>query len=119
MSKSEEYYIALMYRYVSELAHDLREENITPEALGRSTLLQRSVSKGIELVGEAAWRLGKLGADLGPSIPLADIAGMRHILVHQYDGVDWNLVEEVAFKDIPSLEIELRRIMQERGIEPL
>lgn len=44
---------------------------------------------------------------------------MRHILVHQYDGVDWNLVEEVAFKDIPSLKVELERIMRDRGIDPL
>ena len=106
-----------MHRYVRELASDIRNEGITPEQLGRSTLLQRSVTKGIELVGEAAWQLCKLGADLGPTIPLSDIAGMRHILVHTYDGVDWGLVEEVAFVDIPALEIEMNRLMAERGIK--
>lgn len=46
-----------MYRYVSELSRDVVEGGITSETLGRSTLLQRSVSKGIELIGEAAWQL--------------------------------------------------------------
>lgn len=61
----------------------------------------------------------KLGADLGPDIPLSDIAGMRHILVHHYDGVDWSLVEEVAFHDIPKLQTALSRLMAERRITPL
>lgn len=61
----------------------------------------------------------KLGADLGPDIPLSDIAGMRHIFVHHYDGVDWSLVEEVAFHDIPKLQTALSRLMAERRITPL
>ena len=113
MSRSEDHYFDLMRRYVSELARDVREEHITPESLGRSTLLQRSVTKGIELIGEAAWQLRKLGADYGPDVPLEDIAGMRHILVHHYDGVDWNLVEEVAFRDLPRLEEALERVARE------
>ena len=40
-----------MYRYVSELAHDLREENITPEALGRSTLQDTLVPDGTLMPG--------------------------------------------------------------------
>lgn len=119
MSKSEEHYIALMHRYASELARDIREEGITPERLGTSTLLQRSVTKGVELIGEAAWQLKRMGADLGPDVPLIEIAGMRHILVHHYDGVDWNVVEEVALQDVPELEAALARIMEERGIDPL
>ena len=119
MSKSEEHYIALMHRYATELARDVREEGITPDRLGSSTLLQRSVTKGVELIGEAAWQLKKLGTDLGPDVPLTEIAGMRHVLVHHYDGVDWNIVEEVALQDVPALESALARIMESRGIAPL
>ena len=119
MSHSQEYYLALMYRYVKELADDIQSEGITPEKLCKSTLLQRSVSKGIELVGETAWQLDKLGADLGPDIPLRDIAGMRHLLVHHYDGVDWAMVEEVAFDDIPKLLPSLEAVMQEHNIDPI
>lgn len=57
MSKDQDHYIALTYRYVSELSRDVVEGGITSETLGRSTLLQRSMSKGIELIGEAAWQL--------------------------------------------------------------
>ena len=117
MSKGEDHYIVLMYRYANELTEDIRAEGITPETLGRSTLQQRSVTKGIELIGEAAWQLSKLGADLGDDIPLSDISGMRHIIVHQYDGVDWGIVEEVAFKDVPKLRDALFDVLHERNIE--
>lgn len=116
MSKGEEHYIALMYRYASELADDIVSEDITPEKLGRSTHLQRSVTKGIELIGETAWRLLRLGVDLGDDIPLRDIAGMRHLIVHHYDGVDWNVVEEVAFTDVPRLREAVSVVMRERGM---
>ena len=34
---------------------------------------------------------------------MATIAGMRHRMVHHYDGIDWSLVEEALFEDIPEL----------------
>jgi uncharacterized protein with HEPN domain len=67
------------------------------------------VVKAIELIGEQAWELRKAGVDLGRAIPLAEIAGMRHRLVHHYEGVDWNVVEAIPRDDIPALVENLGR----------
>ena len=71
--------------------------------------------KAIELIGEQAWELRKAGIDLGGAVPLTEIAGMRHRLVHHYEGVDWNVVEAILMDDIPALVRNLGWAMEERG----
>ena len=31
------------------------------------------------------------------------ISGLRHRLVHDYDGTNWQMIVEVVFEDIPAL----------------
>ena len=38
------------------------------------------------------------------------IAGLRHRLVHDYEGTNWNIIAEVVFEEIPKL-IEQARIL--------
>lgn len=72
----------------------------------------------LQQIGECAWRLDKLGEDLGEPIPLRKIAALRHGLVHHYEGIDWNVAEEVIFEDVPKLADDLRPILEQRGIQP-
>jgi uncharacterized protein with HEPN domain len=49
---------------------------------------------------------------------LAEIAGMRHRLVHHYEGIDWNVVEAILRDDIPALVENLGRAMEDLGVDP-
>ena len=42
---------------------------------------------------------------------------MRHHLVHHYDGIDWNIIEDVVSRDMPELVANLEEAMLQRGIE--
>jgi uncharacterized protein with HEPN domain len=57
------------------------------------------------------------GADLGPSVPLLAMAGMRNRVSHDYEGVDWSIVEAVVFEDVPELVEELGAFMDAHAIE--
>ena len=85
--------------------------------MGRSYNDQAAVTKMIELVGENAWQIRKLGYDLGEDVNLSAIAGMRHRMVHQYEGINWSYVEEVAFEDIPELLARFEAFALAQGIE--
>ena len=85
---SSENRVRLMYKYAAQLEGEMRSGEIAPERLGRSLATQWAVVKAIELIGEQAWELRKAGVDLGGEVPLAEIAGMRHRLVHHYEGVE-------------------------------
>lgn len=115
---SSENRVRLMYKYAAQLEGEMRSGEIAPERLGRSLATQWAVVKAIELIGEQAWELRKAGVDLGRAIPLAEIAGMRHRLVHHYEGVDWNVVEAILRDDIPALVENLGRAMEDLGIDP-
>lgn len=99
-----------MYEHATELASLGKSEKITPEKLGMDSLVQLATVKALELIGEQARQLRKLAYDLGPDIDLAEIAGMRHRMVHHYEGIDWGVVYEATFEDVPRLAEALEGI---------
>jgi uncharacterized protein with HEPN domain len=69
----------------------------------------------IQTIGEAARRVSRATQDAHPEIPWSSIIGMRHKIVHDYMGVDEDLVWLVATGDMPCLVGALERIL---GQEP-
>ena len=51
--------------------------------------VQSHVLRHIQIIGEAAWRLSGAVKDQDTAIPWKKIAGMRHVLVHDYFEVNW------------------------------
>ena len=48
-----------------------------------------------------------------PEIPWADIIGMRHKVVHDYLGVDEDIVWQVVTEDLPGLAVLLSGLVPE------
>ena len=49
--------------------------------------------------------------DSHPEIPWADIIGMRHKVVHDYLGVDEEIVWQVVTEDLPALVPKLASLL--------
>ena len=60
--------------------------------IGRERMLELSLIRLIEIVGEAAARVSPEGRIQYQSIPWREVIGMRNRLVHGYDQVDLNLL---------------------------
>jgi uncharacterized protein with HEPN domain len=65
----------------------------------------------IQIIGEAARALSEDFRSEHPEIPWAQIVGMRHILVHDYFGIDLDEVWSVVERDLPVLGSQLRSIL--------
>lgn len=78
-------------------------------------MMQDAVIRNIEIIGEAANRLSPEFAARHNAIPWRDIAGMRHRLIHGYFKVNLNTVWNVAAKDLPELESQIRTLLAELG----
>jgi len=63
----------------------------------------------IRIIGEAVRAISGQLQILDPRIPWAQIVGMRHILVHDYFGVDLAEVWAVVERDIPNLKSSVER----------
>ncbi len=69
-----------------------------------------AVVRNLEIVGEAVRQLPEPFREAHPEIPWWQIAGMRNRIVHDYFGVDAEIVWQVVSTSVPELEASLKRI---------
>ncbi len=67
-------------------------DNLDQDEFMRSETLQRSFSRSIEIIGEATKKLSKEFTDEYPNIDWKSMAAMRDKLIHDYFGVDYEIV---------------------------
>lgn len=73
------------------------------EELDSDILLRHALVHCVQLIGEAAARIGEAGRTRAPDLPWARMVGMRHILVHDYFKVDHDAVWRVVTEHIPQM----------------
>jgi uncharacterized protein with HEPN domain len=74
-------------------------------------VLALALVKLIEIVGEAAAKVTRQFQEAHPEIPWRQIVGMRHVLVHDYDRIDFDVVWSVVTTDLPALVAVLEPIV--------
>ena len=67
-----------------------------------------AVTRLVEIIGEAAARVTPEGQQKHPSIPWAEVVGLRNRLVHGYDAVDHDILWDIIQHDLPDLIEALR-----------
>lgn len=66
--------------------------------------------KQIEIIGEAANYITEETKKLFTDLQWRQIIGLRHILVHEYFGIDVYVVWQIVLKDIPALKEKVNTI---------
>ena len=82
------------------------------EAFEDDELIQVWVLYHLQMIGEAAARLGREFHQAHPQIPWRQIVAMRNILVHEYFGVDTEEVWRTVEKDLPRLKQALSDLLE-------
>ena len=65
----------------------------------------------MQIIGEAGRNVSRAFSDGHPEIPWNEIVGMRHKVVHDYLGVDEDIVWQVVTQDLPKLVVSLERLV--------
>lgn len=87
--------------------------------LDRNRMLVLALVKCLEIIGEAAAKVGDDTRALCPALPWADIVGMRNRLIHAYFDVDLDRVWDTLREDLPPLVGELEKIpTSDDGLSP-
>lgn len=89
--------------------------DVTKDNLLENEVLKRAIVRSLEIIGEAT---KKIPADIKHSwsqIPWRNIAGMRDKLIHDYIGVNYTIVWDVAKNKIPEIQKIIAQIIAEES----
>lgn len=77
------------------------------QAFFKDRMMQDAVIRNLEVMGEAAKRVGETYRKAHPNIPWRNMAALRDILIHQHEGVDLEKVWQVVERELPPLKLAL------------
>jgi uncharacterized protein with HEPN domain len=78
-------------------------------------LIQDAVIYKLAVIGEAVKRLPPAFRDRHPDIPWKRIAGMRDVVIHEYDQTELPRIWNVVQRDAPKLRRAIGRMLKERA----
>jgi uncharacterized protein with HEPN domain len=88
-----------------------KTDGLSREAFDADENLRLALTHLVQIIGEAARQVSPAFRDGHPSIQWAEIVGMRHKVVHDYLGVDEDIVWQVVTDDLPKLVAALEPIV--------
>jgi len=74
--------------------------------------LKRAFVRSLEVIGEAAKNIPHEIRKNYPKIKWREVAGMRNKLIHEYFGVDYEVVWETIKRDVPELMDTVETILK-------
>jgi uncharacterized protein with HEPN domain len=83
------------------------------EAFDRDELVQVWVVHHLQIMGEAAARLGRDFHQAHPEVPWPEVVAMRNVLVHEYFGVDLNELWNMVQRDLKTIQEQVARLLAE------
>jgi uncharacterized protein with HEPN domain len=85
-------------------------KNMTRSDFEKNEMVQDAVIRNIEIIGEVSKRISSDFKTSYYEIPWREMSGMRDKLIHDYMGVDIDVVWKSIEIDIPQLSTLIRRI---------
>ncbi len=87
-------------------------KDISKNNFEKNEMIQDAVIRNIEIIGEATKNISENLKSTYHEIPWREMAGMRDKLIHDYMGVDVDVIWKTIETDIPYLEALLKKIEQ-------
>jgi uncharacterized protein with HEPN domain len=77
------------------------------------TKVQDAVLRNLQIVGDASKKVSLTVRRAHPELPWRQMSGMRDKVVHEYFGLDYRIVWQVATMDLPRLLPIIRGIVEQ------
>jgi uncharacterized protein with HEPN domain len=108
MNKDPRVYLAQMLECIDRI------ERFTVDGKDRFTadaMVHDAVLRNLTVIGEAAKRVEDAYRAAHPEIAWRALAGLRDVVVHQYEAVDLDKVWDIVRRDLPSIRNAVAAIL--------
>ena len=110
MKKSDLERIKKILETWNALQARMEERGITRDLLMKDEFLQWAVTTPLYNIGEQVYQISSDLKAQYPDIPWSAVAGLRHRLVHDYEGINWSIIVEVIFDEMPDFIEDMQEI---------
>ena len=113
MNKIPQFFLQHVLESIDWIEKDV--VNLTFEQFAENVPIQDAVIRRLEIISEAMKNLPDEVKNVHPEIPWVKIAGTRNKLIHEYFGVDLDLVWSVVKDYLPPLKGQIQILIEELG----
>ena len=85
--------------------------NIDYQEFVSNDMVKDAVERNFEIIGEAVKNLPQDFRNKYPNIPFKQIAGMRDKLIHDYFGVDYEIVWKTIKDKLPEFSTDIEKLI--------
>lgn len=113
MRKTDKERLKKIVEVWEKLNKHMQDQNITSERLLKDEFAQWAITTPLYNIGEQVYQLSDELKKRYPEQPWNMVAGLRHRLVHDYEGINWTIIVEVVFEDMDPFVLEIKKILEE------
>jgi len=105
------------YDYVKDILESIKEireftKGMDFEEFSKDKRTVNAVVRSLEILGEAAKKIPSNMREKYPSIPWKRMSGMRDKLIHEYHGVDLEIIWTVVQEELPPLQPKIKEVLK-------
>lgn len=113
MKQTDQQRIQKILDFGNKLCTYIEDQKITPKDLLANITIQWTVTTPLYNIGEQTYRLSAETKEAYNDVPWMMISGLRHRLVHDYEGTNWNIIAAVVFEELPAFLRRMEEIYAE------
>lgn len=87
-------------------------QNNTFENFVQDERLSRAVCRSLEIIGEASNKIDENLKEKYPFVNWREMSGIRNRIIHNYFGIDYDIVWDTVVTDIPQLKEWIEMIIE-------
>ncbi len=103
----------LPLEHIRQAMRFLLEHVHAKKDLEQDVVLRFAVERNFTVIGEAAKRVPESVRKENPQIPWKEMAGMRDMIIHEYDEIDLDEVWGTIEKNIPDVLESIDRLLED------
>ena len=93
------------------LQKQIKEHSITKEQLLNDEFSQWAVTTPLYNIGEQVYKISDEMKREHPEIIWSVVAGLRHRLVHDYEGINWSIIVDVIFDEMNDFVASIKKFL--------